>query len=102
MGMGPFFGDGYFQEVDTHPPDMAPEGTWDLGYHRIQSASRRYTSYWNAFLFYYLSDLELKILKVELPNFWDTGFCLRFTDLFDLRLQFLQVILEALKPAEGD
>ena len=34
--------------------------------------------------------------------FWDTGFCLRFAGLFNLRLQFLQIIFEAPKPEEGD
>ena len=54
-GDGYVNGRGYVQGdgVDTQPHTPPIPWALDLGYHWIRSASGRYTSYWNAFLFYY-------------------------------------------------
>ena len=45
--------EGYIQGVSMSSVSISLHPwKWDLRYHRIQSASGRYASYWNAFLYF--------------------------------------------------
>ena len=72
-------GNGYIQGVNTHPQ------TWNLGYHRIQLASRQYASYWDAFLLdlFILNTLS-KVQKL-LRNVTSQRICFKVLTLKSMR-----------------